>query len=113
MVRTCLRRETGKHAMLKYTYGEAYIRKLHPKDKADSFMTAYRMSALKLICERQGKTPYVLVRRGFPYEVLEVDQTKAMLAERFAYGRTLRDACRWFRCKYPGTRREQAHQHDQ
>lgn len=87
--------------MLKHNYGELYLRRMSPRDQADSIFTAMSMAAKEEICLIQGrKPPIVAVRRGFPNEVVAVDYTKRALRRQFL-GRPFRDTCRWFRQPLP------------
>ncbi|HGM7559346.1 hypothetical protein N5C93_30825 [Pseudomonas nitroreducens] len=55
-----------------------FIRRLKPTDRTDSFLLAVRIAALKMLAERRGRMPYVVVRHGFE-DVIAAGATKAEL----------------------------------
>ncbi len=90
-------------SQLRYTKGQLYIRRVHPKDGADSIFTAYAMAANGMLSTRRGKGHYyVAVRRGFPHEVLETALSKRDLKARFI-GRPWSETRQWFRVKKDGS----------
>jgi len=55
----------------KYLKGVLYIRHIQPDDKCDSFMSAMGLAAAKMMVENGKRhSVYVLVRHGFPNDVL-------------------------------------------
>lgn len=87
--------------MLKHNYGEAYIRRLRKGDTCDSIITSYRTAGADIVRKAAGKHAYVLVRRGFPGQVLEADFTKQALIDRLTWNGhfDLKERLRWFRCE--------------
>lgn len=88
-------------SMLKYRYGELYIRRLRKGDKCTSILDAFALAALKLTAERTGRLPYVAVRRGFPGEILASSLSRRDLMERLTHGRSWNSTRKFFRCAYP------------
>lgn len=43
--------------MLKHNYGDIYLRRMKPTDKADSLMTSVAMAAREAICRGTGRKP--------------------------------------------------------
>lgn len=64
--------------MLKYNYGELYIRRLRKTDRLIFTSNKERSELNKILetCNRTGKTPYVLARRGFPGEIGDIAESK-------------------------------------
>ncbi|MBL3524172.1 hypothetical protein IM876_15950 [Serratia plymuthica] len=55
----------------KYTKGVLYIRHFQPGDKCNSFMSAMGLAAATMMVERGKRSRvFVLVRHGFPNDVL-------------------------------------------
>ncbi|HFI5334004.1 TPA: hypothetical protein ACGQS5_001663 [Serratia liquefaciens] len=55
----------------KYRKGVLYIRNIQPGDKCDSFMSAVGLAAAMMMVEHgKRRSVYVLVRHGFPNDVL-------------------------------------------
>lgn len=83
--------------MLKHNYGEMYLRRMKPTDKADSIFTATSMAAKEMIRDQHdGRAPIVAVRRGFPGEVIAVGYTKEDVRRQFS-DRPFKEVCQWFR----------------
>lgn len=81
-------------SQLRYTRGMLYIRRAKPTDKADSIFTAMSMAAKESMNGPRGY--FVVVRRGFPSEVLECGYTRHELKQCFHPGPWKR-AQRFFR----------------
>lgn len=55
-----------------------FIRRLKASDRTDGLLLAVRIAALKILAERRGRLPYVVVRHGFA-DVIAAGATKAEL----------------------------------
>ena len=63
--------------MSRYRKGILYIRHLQPEDKCNGFMDAMGLALKNLMVERgKRRSVYVLVRHGFPNEVISHGHTK-------------------------------------
>lgn len=71
----------------RYRKGVLYIRHMKPGDKCDSFMAAVGLAAAQMMVERgKRRSVYVIVRHGFPHQVISHSHTKHGLQKNILFG---------------------------
>lgn len=93
--------------MSKYRKGMLYVRRLNPKDKAGSYITALQMAAKSMLSHKfNRRPPFVLVRYGYRgMDVMDVGDSRADLLSRINGGmEPFRDISRRFRDERPSVK---------
>ncbi len=97
----------------RYRKGVLYIRHIQPGDKCDSFMSAVGLAAATMMVEHgKRRSVYVLVRHGFPNDVLTHGYSKRAVQKNMLFsggkGKSFKVNARTWRDKSVKTLRKQS-----